>query len=333
MSAAEPPQGANSAPAGGSAAAEPQAWGGHSTAVVFAYHNVGARCLRVVRAHDVDVPLVVTHTDDPRETPWFERVADVADDLGLPCIAPVDVNARDVIDRIGALAPDFIFSFYCRQMLKPPLLGLARRGALNMHGSLLPFYRGRAPVNWAVLHGERRTGATLHYMAEKPDAGDIVAQQAVPILPDDTAGDVLDKVTVAAEICLDAAMPALIAGTAPRWPNDIAHGSYFGGRTAEDGRIDWRQPALAIHNLVRAVAPPYPGARTSIRGVPSRILKTRVLDAHAPARSPMLLIGDRLIAHCGGGGTLAIDALEVDGQLVPPGEARQRFGASTFPLA
>ena len=75
-----------------------------------------------------------------------------------------------------ALAPDFLFSFYYRQMLKPALLALPRRGALNMHGSLLPNYRGRAPVNWAVLHGERETGATLHYMVEKPDAGDIVAQ-------------------------------------------------------------------------------------------------------------------------------------------------------------
>ncbi|HXR56265.1 MAG TPA: formyltransferase [Casimicrobiaceae bacterium] len=302
-------------------------------AVVFAYHNVGARCLRVLRAHDVDVRLVVTHADDPTETRWFARVSDVADDLGLPWTAPVDVNAQPVIDSIATIAPDFIFSFYCRQMLKPPLLSLARRGALNMHGSLLPFYRGRAPVNWAVLYGERRTGATLHYMAAKPDAGDIVAQQAVPILPDDTARDVLDKVTVAAEICLDAALPALIGGTAPRSPNDIAHGSYFGGRTPEDGRIDWREPAIAIHNLVRAVAPPYPGARTTLGGVASRILKTRVLDASAPAGLPTLLIDDRLVAQCGGGGTLAVDALEVDGRLVTPAEARQRFGASRLSLA
>ncbi len=213
-------------------------------AVVFAYHDVGARCLRVLHAHGIDVPLVVTHADDPDETQWFERVADVADDLALPWIAPVDVNASESVNRIATLAPDFLFSFYCRQMLKAPLLALAPRGALNMHGSLLPKYRGRAPVNWAVLHGERRTGATLHYMADKPDAGDIVAQQAVPILPDDTAREVFDKVTVAAEICLDAVLPALIAGTAPRYPNDIAHGSYFGRRTPADGRIDWQKSAL-----------------------------------------------------------------------------------------
>jgi methionyl-tRNA formyltransferase len=314
-------------------------------AVVFAYHNVGARCLRVLRAHGVDVPLVVTHADDPGEAQWFERVADVADDLGLRWIAPADVNAPDVAKRVAAIAPDFLFSFYCRQMLKPPLPGLATRGALNVHGSLLPFYRGRAPVNWAVLHGERHTGATLHYMTEKPDAGDIVARQSVPILPDDTARVVFDKVTVAAEICLDAALPGLMAGTAPRLPNDVVRGSYFGGRTPEDGRIDWRRSAAEIHNLVRAVAPPYPGARTSVGGAPARVLRTRVLDTGAPATTPMLAIEEAgtgrmpgtheatiLVAHCGGGGTLRIVELELNGQLVAPAQLQRHFGVARLPL-
>jgi len=237
----------------------------------------------VLRAHGVDVPLVITHADDRGETQWFERVADVADDLALPWIAPDDVNANGVVSRISALDPDFLFSFYYRRLLKAPLLALPRHGALNMHGSLLPRYRGRAPVNWAVLHGERHTGATLHYMTDKPDAGDIVAQQRVPILPDDTAREVFDKVTLAAEICLDDVLPALIAGTAPRRPNDVALGSYFGGRTAEDGRIDWQMSAVDIHNLVRAVAPPFPGACTTIEGTPARILRTRMMDAHTLA--------------------------------------------------
>ncbi len=148
-----------------------------------------------------------------------------------------------------------------------------------MHGSLLPRYRGRAPVNWAVLHGERETGATLHYMAAKPDAGDMVAQTAVPILPDDTARDVFDKVTVAAEMTLDRVLPALLAGTAPRIPLDLAAGSYFGGRTAADGRIDWAHAAQRIHDLVRAVAPPYPGATTA------RGRRAGARAAHARARS------------------------------------------------
>jgi methionyl-tRNA formyltransferase len=302
-------------------------------AVVFAYHNVGARCLRVLCAQGVDVPLVVTHEDDPAEAQWFARVADVADDLGLPWIAPGDPNDPAVVARIAALAPDFLFSFYYRRMLQPPLLRAARRGALNMHGSLLPRYRGRAPVNWAVLSGERSTGATLHYMDPKPDAGDIVAMQSVPILPDDTARDVFDKVTVAAEICLDGVLPSLVAGTAPRVRNAIELGSYFGGRTAEDGRIDWSRSAPVIHNLVRAVAPPYPGALTTVGGVPARVLRTRMLDAAAPGGAPMLAIvagpvtaGEWIVAHCGGGGTLRVDALEIDGMLQTPATLRARFG-------
>jgi methionyl-tRNA formyltransferase len=308
-------------------------------AVVFAYHNVGARCLRVLRAHAIDVPLVVTHDDDPAEVQWFERVANVADDLGLPWIAPADPNDPAIVARIAALAPDFLFSFYYRRMLKPALLRLASRGALNMHGSLLPRYRGRAPVNWAVLNGERATGATLHYMDEKPDAGDIVAAQSVPILPDDTARAVFDKVTVAAEICLDGVLPALVAGAAPRVRNAIEHGSYFGGRTAEDGRIDWSKRATTVHDLVRAVAPPYPGALTTVGGRPARVLRTRLLDTTAPGGPPTLAIvaspgvaGEWLVAHCGGGGTLRIDALEVDGTLQTPAMLRARFGGGAVPL-
>ncbi|MDQ6621066.1 MAG: formyltransferase, partial [Pseudomonadota bacterium] len=190
--------------------------GSRSTAVVFGYHNVGVRCLKVLLAHDVDVRLVVTHRDDPGENIWFGSVLRTAAEYELPVATPEDVNEASLTSRISGLAPDFAFSFYYRQILKAPLLEAARRGALNMHGSLLPKYRGRAPVNWAVLHGERQTGATLHYMTAKPDRGDIVSQCAVPILRDDTAHDVFEKVTVAAEIALDGSIDALLAGTAPR---------------------------------------------------------------------------------------------------------------------
>ncbi len=287
-------------------------------AVVFGYHDVGARCLRVLLAHGVEVPLVVTHEDSPTETLWFERVADVARDYALPVITPDDPGKPETLGRIRALAPDFIFSFYYRRMLSPALLAAASRGALNMHGSLLPKYRGRAPVNWAVLNGERTTGASLHYMAAKPDAGDLVAQTAVPILPDDTARDVFTKVTVAAEMTLDGVLPALLAGTAPRRPLDLAHGSYFGGRTPEDGRIDWAWPARRVHDLVRAVAPPYPGAFTELDGRRLRVLRTRVLTDEAPPAAPRLAVReDRLEAGCGGGGAVEIVAAELDGERMP----------------
>ncbi len=303
-----------------------------TTAVVFAYHNVGARCLRVLLAHGVAVPLIVTHRDSPTETIWFERVADVAAGYAIPVITPADINALAVVGSIRELAPDFLFSFYCRQLLTPALLAIPAHGALNMHGSLLPKYRGRAPVNWAVLHGDRETGATLHYMLARPDAGDIVAQTAVPILPDDTAREVFDKVTVAAEIMLDRVLPALLAGRAPRTAMDVAAGSYCGARKPEDGRIDWSRRALDIHNLVRAVAPPYPGAATRVEGRAARVLRTRVLEPSGPATAPMLHVdAGRMIADCGGGGKLLVLDLEIDGQPCDAAAIAAR-GASSLAL-
>ena len=303
-------------------------------AVVFAYHNVGVRCLQVLLAHRVDVPLVVTHADDRQETIWFRSVAAIAADHGIATVAPEDPNAPDLADRIASFKPDFLFSFYYRKILKAALLSTAPRGALNMHGSLLPLYRGRAPVNWAVLHGERETGATLHYMTEKPDNGDIVAQMPVPILPDDTAGEVFDKVALAAEITLDRALPMLIAGTAPRQPQDLTLGGYFGGRKPEDGTIDWSRDAAAIHNLVRAVAPPFPGAFTTVGGMAARVLRTRVVDGAAPPPSaPSIEASEgRLLARCGGGGMLLVPALEIDGVTVGAQAFADRFGLEPIRL-
>jgi methionyl-tRNA formyltransferase len=291
----------------------------NARAVVFAYHNVGARCLRVLLARGVDVALVVTHEDSPSENIWFESVAAVAADYGLPVITPADPRAPALADAVRAARPDFIFSFYYRHMLPLELLALAPRGAYNMHGSLLPRYRGRVPTNWAVLNGETETGATLHEMALKPDAGAIVAQTPVPILPDDTASQVFDKVTVAAEQTLWRILPALMAGDAPRLPNDLASGSYFGGRKPEDGRIDWSQPAQRVYNLVRAVAPPYPGAFTEIGSERFIVAAARLAAPDALARRasgtdakllPGLQVCDNaLFGVCGDGRALAIREL------------------------
>jgi methionyl-tRNA formyltransferase len=301
-------------------------------AVVFAYHNVGVRCLEVMLAHGVDVPLVVTHEDNPAETIWFDSVARTAAQRAIPVITPQDPNAPDVVARIAACKPDFLFSFYYRLMLKAPLLTLAPRGALNMHGSLLPKYRGRVPINWAIIHGETETGATLHYMADKPDSGDIVAQSPVPIPPDDTAKDVFDKVTLAAAAMLDRVLPALAAGTAPRTAQDLRKGSYFGGRRPEDGIVDWSKDAASIHNLIRAVAPPYPGARTTLAGWPARILRTHVQDATTHSAPALVVERGAIVAHCGGGGTLAVLDLEVDGVPISSDALISRFGPQPLPL-
>jgi methionyl-tRNA formyltransferase len=301
-----------------------------STAIVFAYHNVGVRCLSVLLAHGVEVVRVVTHQDSPGETIWFDSVADLASLHGIPVITPEDPNDPAVVAELAALAPDFLFSFYYRQMLKAPLLALPRAGAWNMHGSLLPRYRGRVPVNWAIIHGERETGATLHRMLEKPDAGGILAQQAVPILPDDTAADVFHKVTLAAEMALDSVLPELLAGRALERPQDLASGSYFGGRKAEDGRIDWTRPAAEVHNLIRAVAPPYPGAFSdTIRG---RLHVLRSLHPSGESgpyggRPTLFVRNGHLHAECGDGRLLRLLAVELQGSALAPAPAGDQINA------
>jgi methionyl-tRNA formyltransferase len=301
-------------------------------AVVFAYHDVGVRCLRTLLAHNVEVPLVVTHEDSPGEEIWFDSVARHARWHGIQVITPADANAADVLATVQAARPDFMFSFYYRQMLGEPLLRAASRGAYNMHGSLLPRYRGRVPVNWAVLNGERATGATLHVMTARPDAGAIVAQQAVPILPDDTAVEVFRKVTVAAEIALDRALPQLLAGNAELKAQNLGQGSYYGRRTAADGAIDWSAGTARVHNLVRAVAPPYPGAYGKAGGLALRVLRT--LPAAAP-RSPRPVLqwqeGEvRALCH---DGALRLLEFELDGAVRDPEAFRVRFGAAPLPLS
>jgi methionyl-tRNA formyltransferase len=301
-----------------------------SRAVVFAYHNVGVRCLSVLLARGVDVALVVTHRDNPKETIWFDSVAELAALHGIPVITPDNPNAPEAVEQIRALQPDFFFSFYYREMLKRELLEIPQRGALNMHGSLLPKYRGRVPVNWAIIHGETETGATLHYMTEKPDNGDIVAQQAVPVLPDDTALQVFQKVTVAAEIALHGALPALLAGTAPRVKQDLSLGAYFGGRKAEDGVIDWSQPARQIHNLVRAVAPPYPGATAQLLGKNMRILQTLDTGCEVSGEKPAFYVKDgKAYAICGQG-VLRVARFELDGVEMTPVEFEAKYGSQRF---
>ena len=301
-----------------------------SRAVVFAYHNVGVRCLSVLLAHGIEVPLVVTHRDNLNENIWFASVAELAALHGILVITPDDPNAPEVVQQIRALQPDFLFSFYYRELLKRELLGIPKRGAFNMHGSLLPKYRGRVPVNWAIIKGETETGATLHCMTEKPDNGDIVAQQAVPILPNDTALEVFQKVTVAAEMALNNCLPDLLAGRAQAVPQDLSKGAYFGGRKAEDGIIDWSQPAQEIHNLVRAVAPPYPGATTQLLGKPMRILQTLVTHCTVTGEKPAFYVKEgKAYAICRQG-VLRVVRFELDGTAMSAEEFAAQHGSGKF---
>jgi UDP-4-amino-4-deoxy-L-arabinose formyltransferase/UDP-glucuronic acid dehydrogenase (UDP-4-keto-hexauronic acid decarboxylating) len=228
--------------------------------VVFAYHTFGARALAGLLARGETVTAVVTHEDQAAEGDWFESVADVAAAHGVPVLAPPSPNAPAVVAHLASLRPDAFLSVWYRRLLGDALLALPRVAALNLHGSLLPAYRGRAPLNWVLVNGESRTGVTLHHMTAEADAGDIVAQEPIEILPDDTAATLYGRMVKTGVDLLLRWYPAVLAGTAPRRPQDPTRATVVGRRRPEDGRVAWTWPAVRIANMIRAVTHPYPGA-------------------------------------------------------------------------
>ncbi|EKC2027238.1 bifunctional UDP-4-amino-4-deoxy-L-arabinose formyltransferase/UDP-glucuronic acid oxidase ArnA [Salmonella enterica] len=229
-------------------------------AVIFAYHDMGCQGVQAVLDAGYEIAAIFTHADNPAENTFFGSVSRQAAELGIPVYAPDNVNHPIWVDRIAELAPDIIFSFYYRNLLSEEILHLAPAGAFNLHGSLLPAYRGRAPLNWVLVNGESETGVTLHRMVKRADAGEIVASQRVAIAQDDVALTLHHKLCQAARQLLNSILPTMKCGDIPSVPQRESDSTYYGRRRPEDGLIDWHKPVSTVHNLVRAVAAPWPGA-------------------------------------------------------------------------
>ncbi len=277
--------------------------------MVCAYHNVGYQCILELLRQEADIALIFTHEDSPTEEIWFSSVRELADRHGIPYLTS-DISLPENVELVRQIAPDFIFSFYYRNMIKPEVLEIPRLGSLNLHGSYLPKYRGRVPVNWAVINGESETGATLHYMVEKPDAGDIVDQEKVAIEFTDTAHDVFEKLTDAAVTVIARAWPLLREGSAARTPMDLKAGNYCGGRKPADGQIDWTKSAVQIYNLIRGVTHPYPGAFTHLNGRKVTIWRAWPVEGSA---APGQIASQTPLQVGTGSGLLEIRLLQIEG--------------------
>lgn len=269
--------------------------------VVLAYHNIGCIGIKALLDHGFDIQAVFTHQDNPQENLWFDSVAELAAENGLQVFAPDNINHPLWVDRIRELAPDIIFSFYYRSMVGPEILQIPANGCLNLHGSLLPKYRGRCPVNWALVNGEDETGVTLHYMTPQPDNGDIVAQQRIAITPEDTALILHGKLTATAGKLLDTTLPGLLAGQITRIPQDHSQASYFGGRKPADGVINWQQSAEQIYNLIRAVTRPYPGAFSYLGNQKVLLWSVTPVEGDTAQQPGMVLSENPLVINCGRG--------------------------------
>ena len=287
--------------------------------VVFAYHNIGRAGIEALRRNGFEISAVFTHKDNANENIWFGSVAELAGEYGIPVFAPEDVNHPVWAARIKAMAPDFIFSFYYRNMLSEEILAVPAKGALNLHGSLLPKYRGRVPINWAIINGEKETGVTLHYMTRKADAGDIVDQEKIAITNDDTAKTLFCKAEKAAALMLDRALPLLKEGKADRIPQDDSKATTFGGRKPADGQIDWSKSADEIRNLIRAVTLPYPGAFSYITDRKVFFWSAEVVAADRKAMPGTVLSAAPFTIACGEG-ALRIKTGQIEGGVFTTGD-------------
>ncbi|MCR4290404.1 MAG: formyltransferase [Candidatus Scalindua sp.] len=282
--------------------------------IVMGYHNIGCRCLEYLIEQKENVVAVFTHKDNPDENLFFDSMANVAESGGIRCYTPENINSPEWVSLVKELAPDIIFSFYYRNMIPSEILSIPRLGAINLHGSLLPKYRGRCPVNWALVNGEEETGVTLHYMVDKPDAGDIVAQGKIPILFTDTAYTLHEKMVKEAVVVLGKAWGLIKDGRNERIPQDLSVGSYYGGRKPDDGRIDWKCGSLEIYNLVRAVTHPWPGAFCTFRNQKISIWECEPVPVKRDFEPGSLVSFDRAgIVVAAGDGALLIKRCQING--------------------
>lgn len=294
--------------------------------IVFAYHDMGCAGITALLNAGFEISAIFTHADSAGENNFFGSVARLAAEQGIPVYAPEDANHPLWVDRIKTMAPDYIFSFYYRNLLNDNILSSARLGAFNLHGSLLPKYRGRAPLNWALVNGEKETGVTLHRMVKRADAGDIVAQQRVAIEEQDNALTLHRKLVTCASQVLEQALPAMKRGEIAATPQDHSQATVVGRRTPEDGRIKWEQPAQTINNLVRAVTDPWPGAFAFAGTVKFVVWKGRV-HADAPAAKPgtVLSVEPFLIA-CGEGALEVVTGQSENGVYMNGTQLAQSLG-------
>ena len=275
--------------------------------VVLAYHTIGCRGIEALLRNGFEIAAVFTHQDDPDENIWFESVAEFAASRNIPVYAPADINHPLWVKKIREIAPDIIFSFYYRNLIRPPMLDIPPAGCLNLHGSFLPRYRGRTPINWVLVNCEKETGVTLHYMTPRPDDGDILCQKGIEISDGDTARSLHEKAATTTSAMLDEILPLIVKGTAPRHPQEHSKATYYGGRGPEDGEIDWSGSAAEVRGLVRAVTRPFPGAFSHVGDRKNFFwMVTEVEDQGKGSRPGTVLSVDPFVIACGKG-AVAVD--------------------------
>lgn len=279
--------------------------------------------LRALLDAGYDVAAVVTQPDRPvgRKrvlTPTPVKAEALA--RGLPVLQPPKLRSPEAVAELAAYAPDLIVTAAYGQILPKPVLALPKHGCINVHGSLLPKYRGGAPIQRAIMNGETKTGVTLMYMAEGLDTGDMIRVRETPIGPDETSGELFERLSVLGAELLRETVPAIAAGTAGRTPQNDAEATYSPNLTRDDERIDWTRPAAAIYDQLRGLSP-RPGIFTMWNGDVFKIWKAVRPDggseAHA-APGTVLDVGANGLRIATGGGVFVATEVQPAGKKALP---------------
>ncbi len=261
---------------------------------------------------------VYTNPDKPKNrgmklTPSPVKVAALA--ANVPVIQPRSLRDEGVLEELAALEPDLIVVAAYGKLLPDDVLALPKYGCINVHSSLLPKYRGAAPINWAILNGEKETGVTIMYMAHALDAGDIIAQAATPIGPEEDAAALYTRLADLGAELLSQTVADIAAGTAGRVPQDEAQHTYAPMLSRELSPIDWSRTAEEIHDQIRGLVP-WPAATFELEGKTFKAYASVVAAETTQADPGALLGGDKggIRFACGGGTVLCITELQAPGK-------------------
>ena len=282
------------------------------------FDEIGRRCLEAAAEAGGEVAGIVTLPGpiDPNRSGQC-AFDDVAVRVGATLIETTDVNAPDTVDTVRALEPGLIFVVGWSQLVRDAFISTASEGVYGMHPTLLPRHRGRAPIPWAIITGLARTGVTLFEITDPTaDSGPIVGQAEIAIAPDETAATLYEKTADAHVELVREYVPQLVAGTAPRIPQDPRRASVWPKRTPADGIIDWETRAAYLDTWVRAQTRPYPGAFTFLGDERIVVWRARPVErsADAPAGTVVELRADGPVVACGEG-ALLLEELEASVRL------------------
>ncbi|WP_040228040.1 methionyl-tRNA formyltransferase [Bhargavaea cecembensis] len=274
--------------------------------------------LRMLKEEGYDILAVVTQPDRPvgrKRVLTPPPVKEEAVRLGLPVLQPEKLRGSEELEKVLSMKPDLVVTAAYGQILPKELLDAPALGCLNVHASLLPDYRGGAPIHQAIIDGRRESGVTIMYMAEKLDAGDIISQVRVPIGNDEDTGELFDRLSEAGTDLLKETLPSVIAGTNDRIPQDHEKATFAGNITREQEKIDWTKPAVSVHNQIRGLRP-WPGAFTEYDGKTMKIWRSETAsgkEGAAPGTVISLKDG-KISVQAGDGQAVSITELQPSGK-------------------